>query len=121
MKLNDHLIQWVLDRAEGDIESIGEPLLIPPEPRGYFREQGDTQSFLDRQHDRPASMKHIPEWLLQIVCVGVFRSIRPARDNTKDASSLTVVWYQDDFGLDPDATERLRAVGWDQHATDWEY
>ena len=66
-------------------------------------------------------MKRIPEWLPQIECVGTFRSIRPARDTTKDASSLVIVWYQDDFGLDPHAIERLRVVDWDQHATDWEY
>jgi hypothetical protein len=118
---NDHSIQWALERAKQDNESLGEPFLVPPERRDYFREQGDMQSVLDRQHDRPAHMRHIPEWLPQIVCVGVFRSIQPARDKTKDASSLTIVWYQDDFGLDPQASERLRAVDWDQHATDWEY
>ena len=118
---NDHSIQWVLERAKGDNGSLGEPILVPPERRDYFREPGDMQSVIDRQHDRPASIKHSPEWLPQIVCVGVFRSIQPARDNTKEASSLTIVWYQDDFGLDLEAAERLRTVDWDRHATDWEY
>jgi hypothetical protein len=63
-------------------------------------------------------MKHVPEWLPQIECVGVFRSINPAQDK---ASSLTILWYQDDFGVDWQAFERLRIVDWDQHAIDWEY
>ena len=118
---NDRTIQWALERAKRDNDSLGEPILIPPERRDYLREHGDMQSVLDRQDDRPPEMKRIPEWLPQIECVGVFRSIRPARDQSKDASSLTIVWYQDDFGLDARAVEQLRSVDWEKHATDWEY
>jgi hypothetical protein len=118
---NDGTIKWALDRARKDNEWLGEPYLIEPERRDDLRECGDMQSVLDRQGDRPVEMKHIPEWLPQIECVGVFHSIHPARDKSKDASSLTVVWYQDDFGFDSRAIERLRSVDWDQHATDWEY
>ena len=119
--LNDRSIRWVLERTKQDNESLGEPFLIPPERRDYFSEQGDMQSVLDRQQDRSATMRHIPEWLPHIVCVGVFESFQPAHDKSKDASSLTIVWYQDNFGLDPQVAERLREVDWDQHATDWEF
>lgn len=120
-KSNDNLIQSAMDRARQDPASFGEPLLIDPERRDYFRQRGDMQSVFDRQQDRPEEFKQVPEWLLQVECVGVFNSIRPARDTTKDASSLTIVWYQDDFGFDQRAIERLRLVEWDQNATDWEY
>lgn len=118
---NDRSIQWVLDRAKRDNESLGEPLLIPPERREYCHEQGDMQFVLDHQQDIPLAMRRIPEWLPHIVCVGVFDSSQPVRNELKDASSLTIVWYQDKFGLDPRVAEQLREIDWDKHATDWEY
>ena len=118
---NDLTVQWALERAKRDNDSFGDPYLIEPDRRDYLREHGDMQSVLDRQEDRPPEMKRIPEWLPQIECVGVFRSIRPARDESKDASSLTIVWYQNDFGLDTRAVEQLRSVDWEKHASDWEY
>lgn len=118
---NDRTIQWALDRAKRVSTSLGDPYLIEPERRDYRRERGDMQFIVDWQNDRPAEMKRIPEWLPQIVCVGVFRSIRPVRDQSKDASSLTIVWFQDDFGVDSRAEEQLRSVDWDELATDWEY
>ena len=87
---NDRRIQWALERVKKDNESLGEAYLIEPERRDYLRERGDMQSVLDRQHNRPVEMKRIPEWLPQIECVGMFRSIRPARDTTKDVSSLSL-------------------------------
>ena len=118
---NERSIEWAMECARKGNESLGEPYLIEPERRDYLRESGDMQAILEQQHNRPAELKRIPEWLPQIECVGVFSSIQPARDEYKDASSLTGVWYQEDFGFDPHAIERLRAVNWEQHATDWEY
>jgi hypothetical protein len=118
---NDDTIQWALEDARQDSDVLGAPYLIEPERRDYLREQGDMQFVIDRQHDRPEIMRHIPEWLPQIECVGIFHSFRPARDTTKDASSLTIVWYQDDFGFDSGAVDQLRMVDWDRYATDWEY
>jgi hypothetical protein len=120
-KSNDLAIEWILKRTRKDNEFTGGPFLIEPERRNYLRTPGDMQSVLDRQGNRPPEMRHIPEWLPQIVCVGVFSSLQPARDTTKNASLLTIVWYQDDFGLDSQAMERVRLVDWDQHAVDMEY
>lgn len=118
---NELSIEWALERAQKGNESLGQPYLVEPERRDYLREPGDMQPILDRQHDRPAELQRIPEWLPGIECVGMFRSVQPARDKSQDASSLTVVWYQNDFGLDPYAMERLRAIDWEEHATDWQY
>jgi len=120
-KSNDHSIRGALDRARRAHGALGEPYLIEPERRDYFREKGDMQCVLERQRDRPAELKHIPEWLPPVECIGVCHSTTPARDRTKDASSLTVVWYQDDFGIDDRAIELVRLVDWDRHATDWDY
>jgi hypothetical protein len=118
---NDQSIKWHLDQIEREPNSLGKPYLIDPDRRDYFRERGDMQSTIERQSNRPEELRHIPEWLPQVVCVGDFRSIQPARDQTKDVSSLIIVWYQDDFGFDAQAIDRLRAVDWDRYATDWEY
>jgi hypothetical protein len=120
-KSNNLSIRWLVEQVARDNPDIGEPYLIEPLRRDYFLDPGDMQADIDRQLDRPDELKHIPEWLPPIVCVGEFHSLQPARDNTKDASSLIIVWYQSDFGLDSDAIENLRLVDWDTHATDWEY
>jgi hypothetical protein len=118
---NDHDIQWALDEARRDPASLGEPFLFEPERRDYLRAPGDMQSVLDSQGNRPSGFQHIPEWLPQIQCIGIFHSLRPVRDRTKHASSLTIVWYQDDFGIDASAIDRLRSVDWDHHAIDFEF
>ena len=66
-------------------------------------------------------MIHVPEWLPSVECIGLFNSHRAARNSDMDASCLTIVWFQDDFGLDDGAVDRLRDVDWDSLATDWSY
>ena len=120
-KSNDLSLEWLLARARKDPASKGKPYLVEPVRRSFLRVEGDMQYVLDQQSDRPPEFRRIPEWLLPIECIGIFRSHSPARDHTKDASSLTVVWHQDDFGIDSQAVERLRSVDWEQYAVDWEY
>lgn len=115
---NDSVIERALDDAGRVSGSIGKPLLIPPERRDYHQRPGDMQRVLDRQTGR--EIKHVPEWLPEVESVGVFDSISPARDENMHASSLTIVWYQNAFGIDPQAMERLRLVDWERYAHDWE-
>lgn len=89
--LTDHFIQRALERARKEDASLGEPYLVAPGRRDYFRTPGDMQYFFDRQADRAAEIQYFPEWLPQIGCIGVFRSLRPSRDTTKDCSSLVIV------------------------------
>ena len=50
-----------------------------------------------------------------------FRSGSPVRNTDHVYSSLAVVWFQDRYGLpeDPYVLEMLRAMPWDELATDW--
>lgn len=120
-RLNDESIQWALDDARGLRQSVGQPLLIAPDRRDYKVTPGDMQPVLDGQSNRPPEMRHIPEWLPLVQCIGIFSSISPARDRSKDASSLTILWFQDDFGINPAAIDIIRRINWEQHAADWSY
>jgi len=118
---NDRTIEWLLDRARKDSDTLGEPYLVAPARRDCLREKGHMASVAERKIKRPEQFRHMPEWLPNIECIGFFRSLSPARDTTKDASSLTVVWFQDDFGFCQRAIQDLLVVDWNQHAVDWEY
>lgn len=118
---NDESIKWHVERTEQNPSCLGKPLLINPERRDYRREPGDMQLFIDRQSSRRDESRYVPEWLPPIVCVGDFRAIHPVRDETKDGSSLFIIWFQDDFGFDAQAVDRLRTINWERHATDWNY
>ncbi|MDP1799399.1 MAG: hypothetical protein Q8K78_18020 [Planctomycetaceae bacterium] len=120
-RVNDLGIEWLLDRAGKEKTTGGEPYLIEPKRRDYLRKAGDMQSIVDRQSDRPEELRRIPEWLPLIECIGIFSSISPARDSTKDTSSLTIVWFQDDFGIDKNVVEQLQNVDWEKHAVDCDY
>jgi len=116
---------WHLERAFDQARALRklniEPYLVPPERRDYRIEPGDMDDVLEQQQDRPPESRHVPEWLPEVECIGVFNSLDPARDMTMDASTLIIIWYQDDFGIDPKAVAQIRTIDWDQHATDWEY
>ena len=79
------------------------------------------QWFRDHQKARPVEFQRIPEWLPEVTCIGHFQSITPARDQSKDMSSLSIVWYQNEFGIDQSAVEYLRRIDWEHSAVDWEY
>jgi uncharacterized protein (TIGR02996 family) len=63
-----------------------------------------------------------PAAIPSVACVGSFNS-SPARDMTRHASGLTIIWFQDEFALpiDPAMREQLRAIDWEKHATDFDY
>ncbi len=114
-------MNWVFGR-KGKKSSLPEPIcLVAPDRRDYAEEPGDMQHVLDRQKDYPPQMMHIPEWLPEIECAGVFRSFQPARDALRDMSMLTIVWYQESFGLVRADLEKLRDVDWDRYAEDGDW
>lgn len=118
---NDQALQWHLDEARRLPDSVGEPFLIDPERRDYHIRPGNMHAVLDRQTDRPAEMLHIPEWVPDVCSIGVFQCLSPARDETKDFSMLTILWYQTDFGVDAEASKKICLVDWESLATDLEW
>ena len=89
--------------------------MIPPERRDYLREPGDMHSEID-------SRSRKVEWLPMVRCIGVFSSIRPARDESKDESYLTFVWFQNKFAM-PVAQkilDQIKSIQWNELAADIE-
>jgi hypothetical protein len=86
--MNDRLIEAVLKDAKAWCPKSAEPHLISPSRRDFLRVPGDM-----------TSMSQTAEWLPLVSCVARFRGISPARDSSKDFSSLVVVWFQDEFAL----------------------
>jgi hypothetical protein len=118
---NDRRIEWALTYVRELCSSIGEPCLVSPARRAFRKEPGDMDQVLEMQRELPPEIRRIPEWLPEVRCIGMFESFSPARDQTMDASSLTVVWFQDEFGIDSDALARICEIDWDQYAVDWSF
>ncbi|MCY2977864.1 MAG: hypothetical protein NTU79_04265 [Planctomycetota bacterium] len=64
-----------------------------------------------------------PAILPGTVCFGLFSSLQPARDNSKDGSELTIVWFQNDFAfpIDDSVRQAIRTLDWDSIAVDYSY
>ena len=107
-KWNDMLIADALERATQMCGRLGPAILIAPK-RNASEPTGDID------------VRYVEEWLPQIECIGEFHSISPARDMAKDASSLTIVWYQCEFGIESASIDEIRKVEWERFASDWEY
>ena len=118
---NDRQIKSYLAYVAKENPHLGQPYLIKPERRDYFRNPGDMQIVIEQQQKGPEMSRHNPEWLPPVVCVATFLSLQATQDSTDDASKLVIVWYQHDFGIDSFPTEQLRKVDWEKHATDWSF
>lgn len=84
-----------------------EPLLLPP-----------VQRPLDSWHPLGE-----PAELPAICCVARLFSLHPARDPAMHCSSLTLIWYQDDyaFPLSEEAARALHHLDWTRFAHDGVY
>lgn len=122
-KANDWGIDVDLRRAARCEYTLGEPYLIPPHRRDYQHEPGDMEQERARRAHYPAEWERDPEWIPLVCCIGCFRSFSPVNDAEKHGSSLTVVWYQDDYALPIDAEilKELKRLDWDSLAIDFEY
>lgn len=122
-KANDWGIGTDLKYASQYRFSLGEPYLVKPKRRDYLREPGDMDHVRERTSKYPADWGRDPEWLPLVRCIGCFFSTTTRRNPAKDMSSLTVVWYQNDFAypIDDGILADLRSLDWDRLATDIEY
>lgn len=114
-QLNDDLIEWSLKSAQ-KASPNHPPYLIKPVKRSFIRTPGDCDHARER-FSGPA------EFLPNVRCIGAFSSQGAARDKTKPMSLLTVVWFQDEYGLptNPELLEQLRMIDWDNLAEDGDY
>jgi hypothetical protein len=115
--MNNSNIEWALRQAERRCIDGAKPQLLAPQRRDYCREPGDMDELVAR---RP---HHIPEWLPNVWCIGSFTSSVTSRNPDMHMSTLTVVWFQDEFAmpiLEP-ALGQLLALDWESLATDFEY
>ena len=99
------------------LESLGTApgrVLIPPPRRNFLRQPGDM--------DDLSGGSRVPEWLPMIQCQGEFTSPFPV-SAAGDGSSLTVVWFQDEYAMPMDSSveEAIRALDWTSVARDFEY
>ena len=104
---NDAELQRLVEEARR--HDMHEPVLIPP-----------VQQPIEHEGRYPFGE---PAALPSIGCVGRFHSSTPARDESKDCSDLTIIWFQDDyaFPVSPDAERAIVAVEWDKLARDRDY
>jgi hypothetical protein len=115
-KFNDRTIENLVQQVRQDSRGR-DPYLVVPERQSYFREPGDVEALAELMEPG----MRVPEWLPKVHCVGEFMCMAPARDSAKDGSCLWIVWYQNDFGFEKAAIERLRLVDWERFAWDFEY
>ena len=106
-EMNERHIRYTMDEARK--RRNFEPYLIRPV---------ETPINLDRKYPfgTPAS---IPA----ITCIAQFNCFDSARDKSKDASTLPVVWFQSDFAfpIDDAIVEHIRSLNWEKHASDFQY
>jgi hypothetical protein len=110
---NREIIDRVLKEAQR-LQIDSRVWLVDPPRRDYFQEPGDMKDV--------AQQNWIPEWLPLVQCIGIFTSSGPARDKSKHFSTLTIVWFQDEYAppiLEP-AISAIRAVEWNSLAADFE-
>jgi len=108
-RMNDTLIEAVLEDAKAWCPQSAEPHLIAPVRRDFLRVPGDM-----------ASLSQTFESLPLVSCIARFTDITPARDSSRDFSSLVVVWFQDEFALPIAANilSTLTHLDWNAIATD---
>jgi hypothetical protein len=111
---NDRMLQEAIRRAQ-ELARL-EPFHLPPIRYDYYRMPGDHAGMTTVGDQSP-------EYLPRVMCVGVFRSFSPARDETKDYSLLAVLWHQNEYALpiDPAALQQIREIDWNSEATDYEW
>jgi len=119
----------------------GDPLAISQRLLWEFRNSGPNLSGNKRAWDKLG--EGIPAWdnmprlcintdwfeewakskFPEIQCCGEFLSYDIARDKSKDASALIVVWFQDDIypTVSDENLKLLEGIDWERHAFDFEW
>jgi hypothetical protein len=111
-------------REEGQKLSINrsKPYLVLPERRDYLRMPGDMDALGERGGLLSAFRRRKPEWLPVVTCIADFECLA-AKNPNMDASSLVIIWFQDEYALplSEAALRSIKALDWHAHAIDFEY
>jgi hypothetical protein len=112
-EMNDREIEATIADARAWCIRGGTPLLSVPDRRDFLRVPGDMSS--------SRSGRRIPEWLPMVSSIGRFNS-SPARDSKMHGATLTVVWFQAEFGraMAENVLSSLMSMDWNTHARDFE-
>jgi hypothetical protein len=108
-KMNDRLIDGAIRDAKTTFGKA-EPFLIAPK-----------QEPLDIGRDYPFGK---PAALPSVKCIAFFLCLFPTpKGNCGDFSSMTVVWFQEEFAMpiDGEVCEKIRAIDWLNLATNSEW
>lgn len=101
------------------------PYLVPPQPtpidlvrtsESWLKATGMTAE-QSAARDRASHFERLPA----VTCVAVFESDKLAKPDSEPYSSLTVIWFQEDFALPLDAQvlAHIQSLDWETLATDW--
>ena len=123
--MNGRVIDDARSRAlphclEGAAPYLVPPRLTPVETKPasaeYLKRTGMTA---EQSAARDQQMHY--EQLPAVVCVAVFNSDGLPKPDAEPYSSLTVIWFQDDFALPVDAgvLANIQSLDWEALATDW--
>jgi hypothetical protein len=87
------------------------PYVIKPEERELSLPEGEAYPF------------GVPAALPPVLCVGRFESVSATLTNHGDASSLVVIWFQNEFGYPPDSgvAAQLESIDWESNAGSFVY
>ncbi len=123
--MNGRIIEDARSRAlrhglEGAAPYLVPPRLMPverkPASASYLKLTGMSA---EQNAARDQQMHY--EQLPAVVCVAVFNSGELAKPDSEPMSSLTLIWFQDDFALPVDAEvlAHIQSLNWEALATDW--
>jgi hypothetical protein len=103
-------------------KQFGAPVfIIPPARRSSWRSTKDSTQALDRALRQGVSRHRIPEYLPEVGSIGFFRSSPMGKDPDYDASTLTIAWFQDGYGVSPETVAAISEIDWEAHAQDSPY
>jgi len=112
--LNEEIIRIAVQAAARHVHCLGTvhliqpvelPVELPPSAREHYRGRAERVR------------------LPGTICTGVLDSYSPARDAEQDASSLVIVWLQEEFALpiDKTALDAIQSLDWNELASDWSW
>jgi hypothetical protein len=123
--MNGRIIDDARSRALQHCINGAAPYLVPPRMKPVERKRASAEylrltGFTAEQIAARDQQMHY-EQLPAVVCVAVFNSDGLNKPDAEPMSSLTLIWFQDEFALPVDAgvLAHIQALDWETLATEW--